>query len=248
MNYAAILAGGKGLSMHKMDVPKQFMILGSKPIFIHTIEQFLLNGNIDKIIVAAPKDWEIYTIDLLDKQFTENHDISVIKGGKNKNLSIMEAVKYIDEKWGIRKEDILINHDAIRPFVTQRISNDNIQKAAKTGACISAISTIDTIIDSKTGDTVRNIPPKRYMYQEQSPQTFKLSLLKELYNKIEEHQLDAETDTVRLVSENGYRVEIVKGDYSNIKIVTPYDLQIAEALLRSHISNNDKREVDANAK
>lgn len=248
MNYAAILAGGKGLSMHKMDIPKQFMILGNKPILIHTIEQFLLNENIDKIIVVTPKDWEVYTIDLLDKQFKESHDISVIKGGKNKNLSIMEVVKYIDEQWGIHKEDVLINHDAIRPFVTQRIINDNIQKAVKTGACISAISTIDTIIDSETGAAVRSIPFKRYMYQEQSPQTFKLSLLKDLCDKIEKQHLDIETDTVRLASENGYQVEIVKGEYSNIKIVTPYDLQIAEALLRSHITNNDKREEETNAK
>ena len=104
MVYAEILAGGKGTRMGNTDMPKQFLMLGTKPIIIHTVEQFMINTNISKIIVCCPKDWITYMNDLLDK-FIPNSNIEVVEGGKTRNETIMNGCKFIEEKYGLNDDD-----------------------------------------------------------------------------------------------------------------------------------------------
>ena len=126
MIYAEILAGGNGRRMGDTDLPKQFMILGTKPIIIHTIEQFLLDQRINKIIVCCPKNWISYMQDTLKKYIPEENNIIVVEGGTTRNESIMNGCKYIEENFDLKDNDIIITHDAVRPFVTKRIIDDNI--------------------------------------------------------------------------------------------------------------------------
>ena len=87
MNFAGILAGGKGTRMGKTDLPKQFLMLGEKPILIHTLEQFIIADKIDHIVVAVPENWINYTKDIIDKYCNDDR-ISVIQGGQNRNETI----------------------------------------------------------------------------------------------------------------------------------------------------------------
>ena len=104
MIYAEILAGGKGTRMGNTDMPKQFLMLGTKPIIIHTIEQFLISSKFSKIIVCCPKDWITYMNDLLEK-YLPNHDIDVVVGGKTRNETIMNGCKFIEENYGLNDDD-----------------------------------------------------------------------------------------------------------------------------------------------
>ena len=131
MIFAAILAGGIGSRMSGTDVPKQFLPLGNKPVIIHTIEKFVINEKIDKIIVLTPKNFINHTNHLIEEHIGKNDNIIVIEGGKTRNDTLINSIKYIDENFGIDDESIILTHDSVRPFVTHRIIEDNIDNAKK---------------------------------------------------------------------------------------------------------------------
>lgn len=219
--------------MHRQDLPKQFLPLGEKPIIINTLEQFYLNLNIDKIIVVAPEAWKLFTADLINKHDAMGKDIAVITGGENKTVSVQMMVKHIESSWGVGDDDIIIIHDAVRPFITQRVIDENIAAAKQYGAASTVITTGDTIIVSDNGSTISEIPYKRKMFAEQTPLTFNLKTLETVFLKAIEQgiSLNMETELARLYITQGNEMRLVQGEYSNMKIITPYDLKIANALL-----------------
>ena len=97
MIFAAILAGGIGSRMGGTDTPKQFLTLGNKPVIVHTIEKFVINDKIDKIIVLTPKNFINHTNHLIDKYISSSDDIIVIEGGQTRNDTILNSINYIDE-------------------------------------------------------------------------------------------------------------------------------------------------------
>lgn len=231
MIYALILAGGKGTRMGNIDMPKQFLELGGKPIIIHTIEQFLINTQIDKIIICCEPDWISYCHDLIDKYIISNNNIYITEGGKNRNGSIFNGCKYIETNFNIDKKDIIITHDAVRPFINQRIINDNIDYTKKYGAVDTIIKASDTIVEAKDGKIISNIPNRSIMYQGQTPQSFNLNKIFEIYKKLSDEEKEIYTDACRAFVEKGEKVYIVNGETYNIKITTVSDLKIANAIL-----------------
>lgn len=238
MIYASILAAGNFEKNDKRKLPQPYNLLGEKPILIHTLELFCISPQIDKIIVVVNGDWLMYTQELIRKYIIFPKEIYVISGGENKNLSISLAAKYIEEKWGVNEDDVLLNHDAIRPFVSQRIIEDNIEAGKAYGVANTVMPTVDTIVVSDKGVTADSIPPKSKMYSEQTPQTFLLKKFLESYYACSKEKFGKENDSVRFMLNQGYNVHLVFGDYSNIKIVTAFDVEVANAFLRR--IDNDK--------
>ena len=230
MIYAEILAGGKGTRMGNTDMPKQFLMLGSKPIVIHTIEQFLINSNISKIIVCCPKDWITYMNDLLDK-YIPNSGVEVVEGGSTRNETIINGCKFIEEKYGLNDDDIIITHDSVRPFVTQRIIDDNVEAMKKYAAVDTVIEATDTIVESKDGKIISDVPNRKFMYQGQTPQSFNIKELMSTYSSLTEEEKEILTDACKMFSIKGKDVNIVNGETFNIKITNIYDLKIANAIL-----------------
>lgn len=231
MIFAAILAGGIGSRMGGMDTPKQFLTLGNKPVIIHTIEKFVINKNIDKTIVLIPKKFINHTNDLIKEYIGENEDIIVIKGGETRNDTIMNSIKYIEENFGINDESIIITHDSVRPFVTHRIINDNIDAARKYGACDTVVPATDTIVESVNGETIESIPVRNYYYQGQTPQSFNIKKLFNLINSLTEAETNILTDACKIFTLKEEDVHLVKGEQTNIKITYPYDLKLANTIL-----------------
>ncbi|GGH76576.1 2-C-methyl-D-erythritol 4-phosphate cytidylyltransferase [Pullulanibacillus pueri] len=232
MIYAAILAGGKGTRMGNISMPKQFLTLKDRPIIIHTIEKFILNDRFEKIIVISPKEWLNHTKDIIKKYIGEEERIAVTEGGKDRNESIMSGIRYIDEEFGINDEDIIVTHDSVRPFLTHRIIEENINYALEYGAVDTAIEAIDTIIQSEDGESISDIPVRSTMYQGQTPQSFNIKKIVKLYKSLSEKEKSILTDACKICSLNGTTVKIVPGELFNIKITTPYDLKVAQALFK----------------
>lgn len=230
MIYAEILAGGKGTRMGNTDMPKQFLMLGSKPIVIHTIEQFLINSNISKIIVCCPKDWITYMNDLLDK-YIPNSGVEVVEGGATRNETIINGCKFIEEKYGLNDDDVIITHDSVRPFVTQRIIDDNVEAMKKYSAVDTVIEATDTIVESKDGKIISDVPNRKFMYQGQTPQSFNIKELMSTYASLTDDEKEILTDACKMFSIKGKEVNIVSGETFNIKITNIYDLKIANAIL-----------------
>src|SRR5690625_2653728 len=168
MIYAGILAGGQGTRMGNVPMPKQFLLLNDKPILVHTVEKFILNSQFNKIIIATPKDWINYTQDILSKFNINLPNVIVIEGGSERNDTIMNIIKYIEEKEGLTDEDILVTHDAVRPFLTHRIIEENIKMGMEYGAVDTVIEAIDTIVESTDKQFIKDIPRRDIMYQGQT--------------------------------------------------------------------------------
>src|SRR5690625_3249714 len=128
MIYAGILAGGKGTRMGNVPMPKQFLSLNDKPIIVHTVEKFILNNEFENIIIATPKEWVNHTNDILKKYQLDLPKVKVVEGGSDRNETIMSVIDYIDETHSLSDDDILVTHDAVRPFLTHRIIQDNIEQ------------------------------------------------------------------------------------------------------------------------
>jgi len=232
MNFAGILAGGQGTRLGKTEMPKQFLMLGEKPILVHTVEQFIVSSNIDYIIIAVPDKWINYTNDIINK-YCKNNRIKVIQGGANRNETVMNVCNYIKNNFEISKEDIILTHDAVRPFITQRIINDNIEKCKEYGATDTVIPATDTIVESRDELTISDIPIRNIMYQGQTPQSFRILDLINISNTLREDEKNVLTDACKIYILRGKKVGLVKGELYNMKITTIYDLKMANLILNS---------------
>ncbi len=231
MIFGVVLAGGIGTRMGNIDKPKQYLTIGDKPIIVHTVEKFYINEKFDQILVLCPEKWITYTRDLFKKHIRGNDKIAVIPGGATRNGTIMNAIAYIEEQYGMADDTIMVTHDAVRPFISHRIIEENIQCASEGVACDTVIPATDTIVESTDGTTISNIPDRSQYYQGQTPQSFKAKVFKELYLSLTEDEKKILTDAAKVFVMKGYPVTLVEGETSNIKVTYPYDLQLAETLL-----------------
>ncbi|MDA1476604.1 IspD/TarI family cytidylyltransferase [Bacillus changyiensis] len=236
MIYAEILAGGKGSRMGNVNMPKQFLSLNKRPIIIHTVEKFLLNDRFDKILIVSPKEWINHTKDILKKFIGEDSRLIVVEGGIDRNESIMNGIRHIEKEFGIQDDDIIVTHDSVRPFLTHRIIEDNINAALQYDAVDTVIPAIDTIIASEDKEFISEIPVRDTMYQGQTPQSFRIKRLVELYEQLSDQQKSVLTDACKICSLAGEKVKLVRGEVFNIKVTTPYDLKVANAILQERIS------------
>ena len=229
--YGVILAGGQGTRMGNSDKPKQFLEVGGRPILIHTVEKFAVNPDFQQIIVLAPKQWLAYTKDIIKKYIRNHERIVIIEGGNTRNETIMNAVQYIEDAGCLTEDTIVVTHDSVRPFVTYRIIEENIRYAKECGACDTVIPASDTIVESRDGSFISNIPERKMMYQGQTPQSFKAKKLREIYKSLTEEERGILTDACKIYVLKNEPVHLVEGDVSNIKITYPHDLRVAEAIL-----------------
>lgn len=233
MNFAAILAGGKGTRMGNQDKPKQYLPLGGKPILVHTVGKFLVMSEFEKVIVLAPDAWINSTKDILRKYFGSNERLLVMRGGSTRNETIMNAVDYIENNYEIDETTALVTHDSVRPFVTYRIIKDNIDVLRDFEACDTVIPASDTIVESVDGTVISNIPDRSIMYQGQTPQSFRVKTLRKQYDALSESEREILTDACKICVLRNTPVALVRGETFNIKITYPSDLKMAQALLGS---------------
>ena len=235
MNYAGILAGGKGSRMGVTERPKQFMHLGpdAKPIIAHTVEAFLAVPEIDRIIIATPAAWLEYTQVLMAENFAPEQvaRIDVIEGGAERSDSLECICAHIERAYGLSESDILVSHDAVRPFVTGRIIAENVAAANK-GVCTdTVVAATDTIVVSAGGARIDEIPPRSQFYQGQTPQSFPIVAYRRAFAGLSAEQRAGLTDACKVFLLAGEPVELIAGEYDNIKITTVADLAVAEAIL-----------------
>ncbi len=231
MVYGVVLAGGMGNRMGNVEKPKQFLMIGEKPIIIHTVEKFYMNDKFEKILILCPEQWVMYTKNLIRKYLKDDERLVVIAGGSTRNETIMNAVRYIDNQTGVDEETVIVTHDAVRPFVTHRILEENIEMAKRYGACDTVFPATDTIVRSDDNTVITEIPDRSKLYQGQTPQSFNARKLWDLYDSLSDEEKEILTDAAKIFAIRGEKVYLVRGEVYNIKITYPYDLKVAETLL-----------------
>ena len=230
--FGVVMAGGTGTRMGNVEKPKQFLHIGEKPMIVHTMEKFCINSRFEKVIVLCPEAWVSYTKDLLKKYLPDAERYTVIPGGRLRNDTIMNAVEFIEETYGLEEDTYMVTHDAVRPFVTHRILDENIACANKGIACDTVFPATDTLVESLNGETISQIPNRANYYQGQTPQSFRAKEFKELYQSLSEDEKAILTDAAKVFVIKEKEVALVMGEAFNIKVTYPYDLQLAETLLR----------------
>ena len=229
--FAVILAGGRGTRMGNVEKPKQFMEIGGKPLIAHTIEKFSVFPEFEQIIVLVPKQWKHHTSDIVKKYVVNKENVVIIEGGSSRNETIMNAINYIEAQGALNDETIIVTHDSVRPFVTHRMIEENIQAAMACGACDTVIPATDTIVESKDHQNISCIPERSTMYLGQTPQSFKAKKLRDIYLNMTEEEKEILTDACKIMVLKGEQVRLVEGDVTNIKITYPSDIRMAESLL-----------------
>lgn len=231
MIYAAVLAGGIGSRMQNTDMPKQFLELDGKPIIIHTVEKMLMNTRIDRLYIGINPNWLSFCEDLVAKHFGKNDKIVVVAGGSDRNGTIINIINAIESANGISDDDIIVTHDAVRPFLTQRIIDDNIDAALQYGACDTVVKASDTIVRSEEGDFITEIPSRDPLYQGQTPQSFNIKLLQACFDEMTDEERAILTDACKICVLKNRPVRLVEGEVLNFKITTIGDYQMARAML-----------------
>ena len=238
MVFAAVFAGGIGSRMGNSDTPKQYLELGGKPVIIHTVEKFFVNEEIDEILILCPKAWVAHTRDLVAKFLPEGKKITVIAGGATRNGTLENAIEYIESNCETDEDTVIVTHDAVRPFLTHRIICENVEAAKKYGACDTVIPATDTIVASEDGKMISSIPERNKMFQGQTPQSFRLKELDRVLSSLTEDEKAILTDACKIFTIKNKDVFMVNGEVFNIKITYPYDLKVAQTLLKGKDSDD----------
>ena len=236
MNYAIILDGGKCTSMVNTGVTKQFITINNKPIIIYTLENFLRNGNINKVIVVCNPNYIVYMKDLL-QDYKLSEKVEITYGGNDRLNSTLNGIKYIDEKYGISDDDVFLAHDSVRPFTKGRIIDENIKIAHEKKAASTVFDLTETIVETNDNGEIYNLYPRKNLYCDQSPQAFNIKYFLECTNKIPKNILETFTDLSNIIIYCGGVVFPVVGDRDNIKITHQIDLLIATSLIEQNKTN-----------
>ncbi len=230
MIFAGIVAGGIGSRMKNSGVPKQFIRVLDKPIIIYTVEKFTAQKHIDEIYIGIKPEWHTVMDGLLNEYGIDTNRVKVVDGGSDRNGTVMNIVEAIKAQHKVKKGDIIITHDAVRPFLTDKMIEANIIAALKYSACGTYVKCIDTVVRSENGDTVDSTLDRSTLFRAQTPQSFDITLLDKYYNELDEQQKNELTDTCSIFTAKGEKIHIVEGDAINIKITTDSDLIIAKLL------------------
>jgi len=223
---AIIPAGGSGRRL-KTDLSKQYLMLDNLPILVHTLKVFQLTAAINEIILVVPKGDISFVRDEFIQKYGLSKVTNIVAGGKERQDSVHCGIKAIEGKCGV-----VVIHDAVRPFVTQKIIQQVIAATKYKPAVSCGVKVKDTVKETKDSGLIVKTLPRQHLWLTQTPQAFRLSILEKAYAAAEWDNFYG-TDDASLVERLGIDVKMLTGSYDNIKITTPEDLIFAEALLKS---------------
>ena len=212
---AIIAAGGVGRRLGA-SVPKQLLEIGGEPILRRSVAAFLTHPRVTDVIVALPASMADSPPDWL-------RPARVVRGGESRQASVASAFEAVDAS-----SEIVLVHDAARPFVSPDIISRAIDGAVRHGAAIAAVHVSDTVkrVSAHAATVIAETLPRDQMYLAQTPQAFRRAVLQEAI-ALGRSGADG-TDEASLAERAGHAVHIVEGDASNMKITTAADLEAAQ--------------------
>jgi len=227
---AIIPAAGMGRRMNNT-IHKQYLSLGNMPLLVHCLRTFAAHPAIDEIIIVAPEDqldfcrWDIVHAYNIDKV------CAVVRGGNERQDSVRNGLRACQ----CSAEDIILIHDGVRPLIEAETIDAVIAGVAEHDACIAALPVKDTIKEVHDG-VIRSTPQRSNLWAAQTPQGFRCNLIVNAHEQALAHGFSA-TDDASVLEWLGHEVAVVEGSYANLKITTPEDLILAQALFNTREEN-----------
>ncbi len=221
---AIVLAAGKGSRMHSA-VQKQYLLLRGKPVLCYSLELFQRSSSIDDVILVTGKDELDYCREHIVRQYGYHKVKAIVPGGAERYLSVYEGLKAA-EGCGT----VLI-HDGARPFADEAMLGRLLDEVRRSGACVAAVPAKDTIKIADEEGFATDTPKRSSLWIIQTPQVFSYELIRDAYaGFIGEGRTGATDDAMIIETMTPHRVKLVMGSYRNLKITTPEDLPMAEAI------------------
>jgi len=218
--YALVVAGGKGTRIDSR-TPKQFLELDGLPVLMHTLQAFYRYSDKINVILVLPED-DLETWHSLCSRYKFKEQLILQNGGETRFQSVKNGLQKIED------DGLVAIHDGVRPLVSKDIIAASFRLAAIHQSAIAAMPLKESIriVDH---DTTRAVDRSKYRLI-QTPQTFKVSLIKKAYETEEDLRF---TDDASVAENSGHVISLFEGSYENIKITTTEDLAIADALLKA---------------
>ena len=225
---AVVVAAGASQRMQGVD--KIFYPLDGMPLIWHSISSLLAHPSISDIVLVTSKGNITRAEDLVASESSAGN-VTVREGGERRQDSVLLGLDNLDGC------ELVVVHDGARPFISSELLDRGISGALQDGAAIAAVPVKDTIKMSDSEDMVTRTIPRDGLWTVQTPQVFKTSLLKEAHHQVSEMV----TDDASMVEAIGHPVRLFLGSYYNIKVTTPEDLTIANAIV--NLRNGDARSM-----
>jgi 2-C-methyl-D-erythritol 4-phosphate cytidylyltransferase len=214
---AIICAAGSGKRFGQL---KQFAYLRGKPVLEWTLESFQSHDEVTSIVLVLPDEQ-----DRKHYQMRYGKILDVVRGGEERQDSVWQGLRLLREA----ETELVLVHDGARPLVDRALISRIVAEARAGGAAVPTIPLVDTIKEIREGTVVRTVD-RLTLFRVQTPQGFRYPVLKKAYDAAR-HDRFYGTDEAMLVERTGVPVRAVEGDARNIKITTPLDIKMAEALL-----------------
>ena len=225
MNCVVIVAGGSGSRMQAPE-KKQYLHLFGMPLLCHTLMAFDRCIDLDQICLVVPgEDLEKCKTEVLGP-LSLVHDIQLVAGGKRRQESVVNGLNSLTAERGI-----VMIHDGVRPFVRSTLIERCLTGVKATGACIPAIPATDTLKQVDANGVIVSTVARQSIRLAQTPQTFFIDLIRRAHHHAACRHV-AVTDDASVAEHFGASVIVVPGDPDNIKITTPHDLLVAQAILK----------------
>lgn len=222
---AAIIAAGGIGKRFGGEQKKQFVTLLSKPILLWSLHPFLISEIIDEIVVVVPaEDLDFFRQDIMHSQRLQK-PVTCTAGGKYRQESVSNGLRQVSPD-----ADIILIHDAVRPFVTGAMLRNGIDACLQNGAAIYAVPETDTVIEVEN-QKIKGMIDRNYIWRVQTPQIFRRELLASALQKAQAEGFIG-TDESTLIRRLGHPVYVLRGSYDNIKITIPEDLEFAELIIK----------------
>lgn len=203
---------------------KVLMDLGGKIVLLYSLEQFMKIPSLRQVVIVVRAQDEIEIKDMLKTQGYNTPNIQIVVGGKERQDSVYAGLK------ALTLCDIVAIHDGARPFISYELIDKLIEEAIQYGAVIPASPVKETIKVVREG-YVESTLPRKFLWSVQTPQVFRYELIVDAYEKAHNDNFYG-TDDASLVERLGYKVKVIPGEYTNIKITTREDLEIAQRYLK----------------
>ena len=230
---AVILAGGRGSRMHS-DIQKQYLLLDGRPLIAYALEAFERSCADDLVLVTGAGEAEFVQKEILPPLGLTKLR-SIVTGGKERYHSVYEGLK------ALRNCDYVLIHDGARPLVTEAVISRAVQAAVQNDACVVGMPVKDTIKVADAHGFAESTPDRSLLWQVQTPQAFAYPLVRGAYDRLmaDETLQKGITDDAMVVEHlSGTKVRLVEGSYENLKVTTPEDLVLAEALLKKRAASD----------
>jgi len=229
---APVPAGAKG-RQKKTTPSKQFTELGGTPILIHTLRKFASVDAVNEIWIALRENEMAGFRARLENEASDvlRKKVELVVGGEHRQQSVQNALNTV----AAAADDIVLVHDAVRPFVTGEIIQEVIEAARKYGAAIAGLPAVDTVKQverTAEGALIKATIPRAGIVMAQTPQGFRYGVIKKAFDEASADGFLG-TDEASLVERSGHEVAVVMGSPRNIKITSPADMDLAEFYLKS---------------